>query len=109
LEEDNLGAFWDVNSNSGDAFGFSDESEDFLVKVDVELVVLWMSDDQGSLKSSFGVFNFLDPLLSPKVLIGEQSVTNLVIVLDSLLGFLLLDQFLWELLHWSRDSEEQMS
>jgi hypothetical protein len=29
LEEDNLGTFWDINSNSGQAFSFSDQGKDF--------------------------------------------------------------------------------
>jgi hypothetical protein len=44
LQENDLGALWDVNTNSGKTLGLSDESKDLRVKVDVQLVVLWMSD-----------------------------------------------------------------
>ena len=49
------------------------------------------------------------PLGSPEILEGEEGVTNLVIHLDESSGFLLFDEVLWELLHWSRDSVEEMS
>jgi hypothetical protein len=71
LEEDNLGTLWDFNANSGKALGFSDECEDLGIEVDVELVVLWMSDYESSLKSGFGLLNFVGPLLSPKIFEGE--------------------------------------
>jgi hypothetical protein len=109
LEKDNLGTLRDINSDSGDALGLSDEGKNLLIEVDVELIVLWMSDDQGSLKTSLSVLNLLDPLFSPEVLEGEKSVTDLVVVLESFLGLLLLDQVLRELLNGARDSEEQMS
>jgi hypothetical protein len=51
----------------------------------------------------------MGPLLSPQVLEGEESVTDLVVHLDELLRLLLFDQILWELLHWSGDSVEQMT
>jgi hypothetical protein len=101
LEEDNLGTLWDINSDSGEALGFSDESKDLRVEVDVELVVLWMSDDEGSLETSLGLLDLMGPFLSPEILEGEESVTNLVVHLDESLGLLLLDQVLWELLHGS--------
>ena len=44
LKEDNLGTFWDINSNSGKTFCFSDQCQDFRVKVHVELVVFWVTD-----------------------------------------------------------------
>lgn len=67
LEKYNFSALWNVNSNSGDALGLSDESQNLLIKIDVKLVVLWMSNDKSSLKTSLSVFNFLDPLFSPEV------------------------------------------
>ena len=68
-----------------------------------------MTDNESSLKTSFGLLDLMGPLLSPEILEGEESVTNLVVHLDESLGLLLLDQVLWELLHWSRDSVEEMS
>jgi len=109
LEKDDLGALWNVNTDSRKAFGFSDKSEDFRVEVNVKFVVLWMSDYQSGLKTSFGFFNFMGPFLSPEILEGEESVTNLVVHLNESSRFLLFDEVLWELLHWSRDSVEEMS
>jgi hypothetical protein len=101
LEKDDLGALWNVDSNSGKALGFSDESKDLRVEVNVKFVVLWMSDYQSSLQTGFSFLNFVRPLLSPEILEGEESVTDLVVHLDESSGFLLLDEILWELLHWS--------
>ena len=60
-----------------------------------------MSDYQSSLQTGFGFLNFVRPLLSPEILEGEESVTDLVVHLDESSGFLLLDEILWKLLHWS--------
>ena len=109
LEENNLGALRDVDSNSRQALGLLDKSDDLRVEVDVELVVLWMSDNESGLKSSLSFLDFMGPLLSPEVLEREESVTDLVVHLDESSGLLLLDQVLWELLHWSGDSVEQVS
>ena len=109
LEQDNLGGLRDVDSDSGDALGLSDEGQDLLVEVHVELVVLGMSDDQGGLETGLSVLYLLDPLFSPQVLEGEESVTDLVVVLEGFLRLLLLDQVLGELLDGAGDSEEQMS
>jgi hypothetical protein len=84
LEKDNLGALWDFNSNSGQALSFSDESKDFRVEVDVELVVLWMSDYECGLKTSLSLLDFGSPFLSPEVLEGEEGVTDSVVHLDIL-------------------------
>jgi hypothetical protein len=109
LKKDDLGALWDFNADSGEALGFSDEGEDLSVEVDIQLVVLWMPDYESGLKTSFGLLNLMSPLLSPKILEGEESVTDFVVHLDKSLGLFLLDKILWELLHWSRDSVEEMS
>lgn len=68
-----------------------------------------MTDYKSSLQASLGLFNLVCPLLSPEVLEREESVTNLIVHLDELLRFFLLDQVLWELLHWSGDSVEKMA
>ena len=109
LEKDNLGALWDLNANSGQALGFSDESEDLRIEVDIKLVVLWVTDYKSGLKSSLSLFDLMSPLLSPEVLEGEESVSDLVVVLQGLLGLFLFDQVLRELLDGSGDSEEQMA
>ena len=101
LQKDDLGALWDINTNSSEALGFSNKGKDLRVEVDVKLVVLWVTDNESGLKSSLSLLDFGSPLLSPKVLKGEESVTNLVVHLDVLLGLSGLDEVLWELLHWS--------
>jgi len=101
LQKDDLGALWDINTNSSEALGFSNKGKDLRVEVDVKLVVLWVTDNESGLKSSLGLLDFGSLLLSPKVLKGEESVTNLVVHLDVLLGLSGLDEVLWELLHWS--------
>ena len=68
-----------------------------------------MTDYEGSLKTSLSLLDLMGPFLSPEILEGEESVTDLVVHLDESPGLLLLDQILWELLHWTRDSMEQMS
>jgi hypothetical protein len=68
-----------------------------------------VTDYEGSLKTSLSLLDLMGPFLSPEILEREESITNLVIHLDESLGLLLLDQILWELLHWSRDSVEEMS
>ena len=82
LEKDDLGALWNVNTDSRKAFGFSDKSEDFRVEVNVKFVVLWMSDYQSCLQSSFSFLNFVRPFLSPEILEGEESITDLVVHLN---------------------------
>lgn len=67
-----------------------------------------MSDYQSGLESSLGLLHFMRPLLAPQVLEGEQSVADLVVHLDKLLGFLLPYEVLRELLHGARDTVEQM-
>ena len=109
LQKNNLGALWDINTDSSEALGFSNKGKDLRVKVDIKLVVLWMTDNESGLKSSLSLLNLGSPLLSPKVLEREESVTNLIVHLDILLGLSGLDEVLWELLHWSGDSMEQVS
>ena len=68
-----------------------------------------MSDYEGGLESGLGLLDLMGPLLSPEVLEGEESVTDLVVHLHELLGLLLADQVLRELLHGARDSVEQVT
>jgi hypothetical protein len=68
LEEDNLGALGNIDSNSGQALSLSDEGKDLRVKVHVEFVVLRVSDYESSLKSCLGFLDLVGPFLSPEVL-----------------------------------------
>jgi hypothetical protein len=65
LEEHDLGRLWNVDSDSGEALGLTDEGEDLRVEVDVQTVVVWMSDDEGSLETGLGLLNLKGPLLPP--------------------------------------------
>jgi len=49
LEKDDLGRLRNINSNAGKAFGLADERQDLRVKVDVELEILEVPDEQGGL------------------------------------------------------------
>lgn len=79
LEKNDLCALWDLNADSGQALGLSDEGENLRVEVDIELVVLWMSDYEGGLKASLGLLYLGSPFLSPEVLEGEEGVTDSVV------------------------------
>lgn len=52
LEQYDFSALWDIDTDSLKAFGFSDQGKDFRVEVHIELVVVWMSDDESGLKTS---------------------------------------------------------
>jgi len=86
LKKDDLGTLRNVNTDTGKAFGLTDKGEDFAIEVNVEFVVLRVSNDKSSLKTSLGLLDFTRPLGTPEELIQEQSVTNVVVMLD--LGFL---------------------
>ena len=85
LEENNLCTFWDIDTNSSEALGFSNEGKDLRVEVNVELVVLWVTNDKSGLESSLSFLDLSSPLLSPEILKGEKSITDLVVHLDVLL------------------------
>ena len=85
LKEDDLSALGDINTDTGQALSLTDEGQNFTVEVDVELIVVGVSDYESGLESSLSLLNLMSPLLSPKVLEGEESVTSLVVHLDELL------------------------
>ena len=82
LQKNDLGTLWDINSDSGEALSFSDEGKDLRVEVNIELVVLWVTDYESGLKTSLGLLDLMGPFLSPEILEGEESITDLVIHLD---------------------------
>ena len=79
LEEYNLCTFWDFNSNSGQALGLSDEGKDFRVEVDIQLIVLWVTDYESGLKTGLSLLDFSCPFLSPEVFEGEESVADSIV------------------------------
>jgi hypothetical protein len=68
-----------------------------------------VTNDKSGLQASFGLINFLDPLLSPQVLIREESVTDLVVLLDGAFVVLLLGEFGRELFHRDGDAVEEVA
>lgn len=68
-----------------------------------------MTNDKSGLQASFGLINFLDPLLSPQVLIREESVADLVVLLDGAFVVLLLGEFGRELFHGDGDAVEEVA
>jgi hypothetical protein len=110
LKKDNLCRLWDIDTDSAQALGFTDESEDFTVEVHVQLDrALFVSHNEGSLETSFGLFNLKLPLLAPKVLVREKSVADPVVLLDRALVVLVLRVLWWELLHGDRDPVEKVA
>lgn len=69
LEENKLGTFRDLDTDTSEALSFTDQSENLSVEVHVELQVLIVSDEKGSLETSLSTVNFLLPFLSPHVFI----------------------------------------
>jgi len=68
-----------------------------------------VTNDKSGLQASFGLINFLDPLLSPQVLIREESVADLVVLLDGAFVVLLLGEFGRELFHGDGDAMEEVA
>jgi hypothetical protein len=79
LEEYDLCTLWDFNSNSGQALGLSDEGKDFRVEVDIQLIVLWVTDYESGLKTGLSLLDFSSPFLSPEVFEGEESVADSIV------------------------------
>jgi hypothetical protein len=69
LEEHDLGRLGNLNSNTGKALSLTDEGKDLAVKVDIELEVLVVTNEQSGLETGLCTVNFLLPFLSPHVLI----------------------------------------
>ena len=112
LEKNNLCTLRDLNTDTGEAFGFSNEGKDLSIEVDVQLVVVGMSDDEGGEKTCFCLLNFNNPSLAPFILEVEQSVGDTVVVgnlLHWLLRFLRPQKLLREVLHWHGSAMEEMA
>lgn len=109
LQENDLSTLRNVNTDSGQAFCLTDQSQNLTVEVDIEFIVVRMPDNESGLKSSLCLLNLMSPLLAPEVLEREESVAGLVVHLHKLFGLLLLNERRRELLHRSRDPMEEMS
>lgn len=81
LKKHNLGGLRDFNANTRKALGLTDQSKDLRVKVDVQLVVVGMTDDKSSLKTNLSLFDLIDPLGAPESLESNKSESNLVVLL----------------------------
>ena len=101
MEEHDLGRLRNVNPDTSKAFSFTDESQDLAVKVDIQLQVLEVPDEQGGLETGLGPVNFFLPLLPPHILIREKGVSKSVMVLNMLADVrrALSNEVLRELLH----------
>jgi len=109
LKEHNFSWLGNIDSNTTQTLGLSDKSKNFGVKVNIELVIIRMTNDQCCLETSLSFFNFDCPFLAPQVFIREKSVAYLVERLDWFLEFSLFWKLRWELLHRHWDSVEKMS
>ena len=109
LEKDNLGGLGNIDSNSGQALSLTDKGKDLRIEVDVEAVVVGVTDNEGSLETSLCLLDLEGPLLPPEVLVREQGVTNLVVLLNGALVVALLGKLWGELFHGHRDAVEQVS
>jgi hypothetical protein len=109
LQKDDLGGLRNVDSNTGEALSFTDEGKDLSVKVDVESVVVGVTDDEGSLEASLCLLDLEGPLLSPEVLVGEKSVTDLVVLFHGAFVVTPLGYIRGELFHGHRDAVEQVT
>ena len=112
LEENDLGALRDLNSDTGEAFGLTDQGHDLTVEVDVEAIVAGITDDERGEKTSFGLLNLDNPSLPPFILEVEEGVGDAVVVghlLDCLLSLLGAEMVTGELLHGRRGAVEQVT
>jgi hypothetical protein len=80
LEEDDSGRFRDADLDSFEALGFSDKFEDVVVKVDDELLVLFMTNDQGGLETALGSFDVGGPIVEVPHFVDGKLFTEGVVV-----------------------------
>mmetsp|Transcript_23248 Transcript_23248/g.48265 ORF Transcript_23248/g.48265 Transcript_23248/m.48265 type:complete len:321 (-) Transcript_23248:1451-2413(-) len=111
LEESNLGRLRNLNSHAIKALSLADELENFMVEVDVELAIIRVANDEGSLKPRLGLVDRLDPSLVPQVLKSDECTGNLVVHLDDPLGVLPGEHVLigLELLHGLLDTLQEVT
>mmetsp|Transcript_40210 Transcript_40210/g.45990 ORF Transcript_40210/g.45990 Transcript_40210/m.45990 type:complete len:334 (-) Transcript_40210:699-1700(-) len=110
LQEDNLGTFWDFNSSQSiQALGLTNELHDFHVKVDIQLSVLGMSNNQSGLKTGLGFLDLVTPSLQEQVLESCQRDGDLVVRTNESSGIVLRGNDVREVLHRSRHLLQQMS
>ena len=112
LEKYNFCTFGDFDTDTRQALGLSNESKDLCIEIDVQLVVVRMSDDEGGKQTCLCFFYLDNPPLTPFVFEVEESVGNAIVVgylLDWLLGLLCPQQLFWEVLHGNRCSMEKVA
>ena len=112
LEQYNLCALWNLNANTRKALRLTNEGQDLCIEVDVQLVIVGMSDDQSREQACFGLLNFHNPSLPPFIFEVEQSVSDAVMMGNLLHWFLRLfgsQQLFGEVLHGYRCSVEEMA
>lgn len=109
LQEDNLGGLGDVDADTGETLGLSNQSEDLRVEVHVQLHVVRVTNDQSGLQTGLGLVDVFLPLLSPEVFVREERVADLIVLLEWLLVGLVLELLGWELLHGDGDTVEEVA
>ena len=109
LEEDDLGGLGNVDSDSGEALGFTNQGQDLRVEVHVQAVVVGVTDDEGGLEAGLSLLDLHGPLLAPQVLVREERVADLIVLADGALVVALLGELWGELLHGHRDAVEEVA
>jgi hypothetical protein len=80
LKENNLGGLWDFDTNAGKALGFANEGQDFAIEVNIQLVVVGVTNDKGGLETNFGLLNLVYPLGTPERFESDQRVSDFVVL-----------------------------
>ena len=112
LEEDDLGTLRDLNTDTAEALGLTNQGHDLAIEVDVELVVVWVTDNKCGKKASLGLLDLNNPSLAPLILKVEKVVGDLVVALHLSHGSSSLgraQQVGRELLHRGRSSVEEVT
>mmetsp|Transcript_33080 Transcript_33080/g.38445 ORF Transcript_33080/g.38445 Transcript_33080/m.38445 type:complete len:207 (+) Transcript_33080:705-1325(+) len=109
LKQDDTSRFWNVNSVTIHHLSFSDELHDFMIEVNVELLVVIRSDDKSGLETSLCSLNIIAPVLVVPHLVDSKMFTKRVISTVMLLHFRLIDLVGREAVNWTGDLLEQMA
>ena len=79
LKQDDLSRLGDFDAYTVQALGFTDQLQDLGVELDVQGLVLWVSNDERGLEPCLGLVNGVDSNMVPKVFEGHQGPRHLVV------------------------------
>lgn len=96
LEQNDSCTLWNWNALSVQTLGFSDQLHDIDIKVDIKLLLGFVSDNKCSLKSGLGSFDFLHPQIIIPHFIDGQHFTQSIVISIILLDFWRMDNILWK-------------